>query len=129
MTSDDVDASGTILAQDVCGRVQTPRARREALLEEFGRSGMTATAFAAHVGVKYQTFAAWRRARRLASAEAPSRDVMPSFVEVVTAGQPKAKGAPLVVRLPGGAVAEVHERAAAEWVAILLARMEGVVRC
>ena len=53
-----------VLKTDVLGRVHTPRARREALLEEFERSGVSGAAFAALVGVKYPTLAWWIQQRR-----------------------------------------------------------------
>lgn len=53
-----------ILKTDRLGRVKTPRERREALLDEQERSGMSAQAFAAHYGIKYQTFATWVQKRR-----------------------------------------------------------------
>ncbi len=62
-----------VLKQDVAGRVWTPRAQREAALDEFERSGLPATKFAAQIGVKYQTFVSWcqkRRKERLASGDA-----------------------------------------------------------
>ena len=42
---------------DALGRVRTPRARREALLAEFARSGISGQKFATLVGINYQTFA------------------------------------------------------------------------
>jgi DNA-binding transcriptional regulator YiaG len=54
----------TILKTDVLGRVKTPAARREQLLEEFERSGMSGQKFAELVGIKYQTFATWAQKRR-----------------------------------------------------------------
>ena len=60
-----------LLKQDVRGRVRTPANRREALLDEFERSGVSGAKFAALVGVKYQTFAAWACARRKKRALAP----------------------------------------------------------
>ena len=53
-----------VLKQDVLGRVKTPKARREQLLDEFERSGLTGLKFAALVGIKYQTFATWAQQRR-----------------------------------------------------------------
>lgn len=41
------------------------------MFSEFATSGMTGTAFAAHVGVKYQPFAGWVRQSRMAG-NAPS---------------------------------------------------------
>ncbi len=57
-----------VLKVDVAGRVWTPRARREEVLDEFERSGMAAVKFAAFVGVKYPTFASWVQQRRRARA-------------------------------------------------------------
>jgi hypothetical protein len=45
-----------ILKVDVVGRVWTPGEQREAVLDEFERSGLPASKFAAHIGVKYPTF-------------------------------------------------------------------------
>ena len=52
-----MDGNRILLKQDVRGRVRTPRKRREALLDEFERSGLSGPKFAALVGVKYQTLA------------------------------------------------------------------------
>ena len=48
-----------VLKTDVLGRVRTPKARREALLEEFARRGVSGKNFAALVVVNYQIFASW----------------------------------------------------------------------
>lgn len=42
-----------------------PRVRREALLDEFERCGVSAAEFATHIGVKYSTFCHWKRCRDL----------------------------------------------------------------
>ena len=60
-----------VLKTEVLGRVYTPKARREALLEEFERSGVSGKKFAALVGVKYQTFASWVQQRRKARGQYP----------------------------------------------------------
>jgi transposase-like protein len=53
-----------ILKQDRLGRVRVPAEKREEILEAFDRSAMSAADFAAHVGVKYPTFANWIQRRR-----------------------------------------------------------------
>ena len=53
-----------LLKVDVSGRGWTFRQRREALLDEFERSGTSAARFAALTGVKYPTFASWVQMRR-----------------------------------------------------------------
>ena len=50
---------GQLLKQDTVGRIRTPRERREALLAEFDRSGMSGQKFAAWAWIKYTTFANW----------------------------------------------------------------------
>ena len=111
-----------ILKTDVMGRVRTPPARREALLEEFARSGVSGKKFAALVGINYQTFASWVQQRRKARGEYPSaakksgvRRGLEAFrlIEAVVAND-SAKaaatgGKPLCVQLPGGARVEVHD--------------------
>src|SRR5215207_1914432 len=52
------------------GRVHVPAARREALLDEWERSGVSAPEFARLVGVKYATLAGWRARRQRARAVA-----------------------------------------------------------
>ena len=57
-----------ILKTDCLGRVRTPLAQREALLDAFERSGLSGMKFAALHGVKYPSFANWvqqRKRRRL----------------------------------------------------------------
>ena len=54
----------TILKTDMLGRVKMPLARREQLLDEFERSGLSGQKFAAVVGVKYPTFATWAQCHR-----------------------------------------------------------------
>jgi hypothetical protein len=64
-------ADETILKIDVLGRVKTPGERRERLLDEFEKSGLTGQKFAALVGIKYQTFATWAQKRRRARGAYP----------------------------------------------------------
>ena len=61
-----------ILKTDSRGRVQTPPQRREALLDEFERSGLSGRKFAELVGVVPVTFSAWVCQRRRKQAQAKS---------------------------------------------------------
>ena len=56
MTS--MQSSDQILKTDSLARVRTPPQRQRELLEEFERSGLSGSKFAALAGVKYSTFAA-----------------------------------------------------------------------
>lgn len=55
---------GQILSQDARGRVLVSRERRQSLLEEYDRSGMSAMKFAQYIGIKYSTLAYWLQSRR-----------------------------------------------------------------
>ena len=57
-----------ILKVDTLKRVRVPKARREAILDEFERSGLSGAAFAKLHGIKYATFASWSLKRRKQSA-------------------------------------------------------------
>src|SRR6516162_8372788 len=53
-----------ILSQDARGRVLVTPERRESLLAEYDRSGMSGVKFAQYVGIKYSTLAYWLQRRR-----------------------------------------------------------------
>ena len=59
-----MEQTDRVLKQDAAGRVWTPPERREAVLDEFERSGLPAAQFAARIGVKYPTFANWGKRPR-----------------------------------------------------------------
>ena len=106
----------------------TTAARREELLAEFGRSGLSGAKFAALAGVKYSTFAAWvQRQRRQslspAAKPAPAMEWLETVVGQAQAVVP-AGGPALLVRLPSGAVVEVANAAQAPVVAALLRAWE-----
>lgn len=52
--------------RDAMGRVRLPRARREELLNDYERRGISGVQFVAYIGVKYSTLASWiqKRERR-----------------------------------------------------------------
>jgi hypothetical protein len=56
--------AGQMLSQDAQGRVLVTRERRESLLAEYDRSGMSGVRFAKYVGIKYTTLAYWLKRRR-----------------------------------------------------------------
>ena len=104
-----------ILKTDVLGRVRTPKARREALLGEFERSGVSGKKFATLVGVNYQTFASWvqqwRQQRGASPSVAKGGEVLRLVEAVVETGGDEAAAVAgrevLRVELPGGAWVEI----------------------
>ena len=109
-----------ILKTDALGRVRTPAERREHLLDEYERSGMSGLQFAEFVGIKYQTFATWaqQRRRRLKTAASSKPPVQADAAKQVRwmeavleqAQSPtESNESALVVHLPGGARVEVGD--------------------
>jgi hypothetical protein len=113
---------GAVLKIDEKGRVRTPAARRESLLDEFERSGLSGTKFAALAGIKYQTFAAWaskRRRQRDVSAPATVKPVDPArWLEAVV--EQAHNSTVMVLQLPGGVRLEVADDTQAALAAVLV---------
>ena len=91
-----------LMTTDARGRVRVPVERREALLDEFERSGLSGVKFAQMVGVKYPTFALWVQKRRKLQGEGKAHTV--TFAEaVIDRGAGVMIGAAgLTIELPGG---------------------------
>jgi len=131
MTSANDEAK--ILKTDTRGRVRVPAERREELLNEFERSGISAMRFAKMAGVNYATFANWRQKRRKAKEQsqgAAHEDVvgarrpmrlLEAFMEPGRSAAASSGG--LAIELSGGArmVVEspVQLRMAAELIGML----------
>ena len=119
-TQGDISESHEILKVDSQGRVQVPKKRREALLEEFDRSGMTGAAFARHYGIRYTTFAYWLRARRIKQQQ-PRRKAGEKFLLIEAKPEESSSGQEsLDVELPNGCKVSVHSRNEAELAAVLI---------
>ena len=119
-TQSEIRESHEILKVDTQGRVQIPLERRNALLEEFDRSGMTGAAFARHYGIKYTTFAYWLRARRIKQQQ-PSSKTREKFLLIEAKPEESSPGKKsLNVELPNGCKASVRSRNEAELAAVLI---------
>jgi transposase len=89
----------------------TPAPRREALLAEFERSGLSGKQFAQLSGIKYSTFQYWLQCRKRKSG-APNAPAVPqgqqvAWLEAVVQQDMPCGSASLLLRLPGGAHAQV----------------------
>ena len=109
-----------ILKTDKLGRVRLPPERREALLAEFERSGLSLTRFAELAGVRYSTIATWLQQRRNKAGTTPQGKEMNGrpqpvcFAEVLVeaGGQPaQAVACALKVSLPGDAQMVIDDAA------------------
>jgi hypothetical protein len=135
MTS--TESSGQILKTDSLERVRTPPERKRELLEEFGGSGLSAWKFAALVGVKYQTFAAWvakgkRESRVETSAKPETSDAAKvRWLEaVIDQAQTPRNGRPvLALHFAGGARVEIADVKQIELAAALLRALNQPAAC
>lgn len=103
------------------------RERREAILDEFEKSGMAGAAFAKMIGVKYQTFASWTQKRRKARGQAAcgaggTKAPVVKLVEAIV-GAASCEVAVLTIELPGGARVKVASAEQMELVCRFLATL------
>jgi hypothetical protein len=106
--TDMIKADEVVLKTDKLGRMQTPAARREQVLDEFERSGLSGKKFAALIGVKYPTLATWAAKRRRERGMPPvvKRSKSVRWLEAVVEPN-RGDQSPLVLELPGGAKVEI----------------------
>ena len=122
-----MESTNELLAMDTKGRVRVSLERREMLLREFDGCGLSAAAFARHVGVKYQTFIYWLKRRRESDREPHELQprVAAAWVEAMVQPACATSGEALRLELPGGAHAviasERHVQVAAELLRALAA--------
>jgi hypothetical protein len=115
----DTNASVSLLKEDLAGRIRIPAEKRPQILEVFDRSGMSGSAFAALVGVKYQTFASWRCRHSEPANNHHRRAPSTRFVEVAA---PRSQPA-LELELPGQVRLWISERSQLPLVAELMLQL------
>jgi transposase len=120
-----------MLKTDRRGRVRFTAVRRDRLIDEFQKSGMSAPRFCKVTGLSYSTFATWLQKHRRQRAALPERAPSAAAVEWLETVVEKAPAAPasahpdaLVVRLPSGATLEVATASQASVAASLLRAWE-----
>lgn len=106
-----------------------PAQKREALLDEFEKSGLSGAKFAALAGIKYSTFACWAQQRRhqpsqpTTAAKHTAKTESVAWLEAVVQearGHAEPKAGSLLLHLPGGTRAEVTSTAAVTLAAALI---------
>ncbi len=97
-----------IFKTDARGHIRVPSERREALLDEFERSGLSGAKFARLAGIHYGTFATWAQRRRKQRASTPAPEAGAFRLVEATVEDGKAMTPPvsepggLLIELPGG---------------------------
>ena len=119
-----------VLKTDTRGRVKTPAARREQLLDEFEHSGLSGQKFAQLLGIKYPTFATWtqqrRRQRGATNVPVQLANSVKWLEAVVGQAQPCGGSGPpvLLLHLPGGVRLEIGDVKQVEVAAALLRALQ-----
>jgi transposase len=125
-----------IVKVDRIGRIKTPRERREVLLAEFDRSGMSGQQFAKWAGIKYGTFITWVQKRRKATTPSAEDKPIPAgsksevrWVEAVMEKAALKKSTEsgsdtLIVQGASGVRLELSEERHVLWAAKLLRHLE-----
>jgi hypothetical protein len=120
-------AGDEVIKADVLGRMRTSAARRESLLNEFEKSGLSAKKFAELSGIKYQTLATWLQKRRKQGQTPVKAASTVKWLEAVVreAQGPATRTASVVMlRLPGGAQIELASLEQVPLAAALLRSLE-----
>ena len=97
------------------GRRDAAALRREQLLAQFERSGMSAAEFARQNGLNYTTFCGWRQRRERARA-------LPAFVQVEVASE--AIAVELTIELGAQARMRIHSEKQAALAARLIQHLK-----
>jgi transposase-like protein len=111
-----MEPGSEILKVDEAGRVRTPPEKREAILAEYERSGMTGAQFARFVGVRYSTLMYWLQKRRKGAGQGEemvsSRNDHPRWLEARVEGEvPNSEK--VIVEIGGGIRMLIGNRAQA----------------
>ena len=135
---DTIQTSEPIIKTDVLGRIKTPAVRREQLIDEFERSGLSGCKFAELAGLKYQTFATWVQKRRRKNgtyttlpAKRSQRSDSVRWLEAVVQEAHDSKAAlkeSIVLELRGGGRVEISHAKQLPLAAALLRELESPCR-
>ncbi len=117
-----------ILKTDSKGRVRTPADDREAMMDLFEQGGMSGAAFARLNGIRYPTFAHWRKLRRERPSRSPGRAL---FQEVVLepADAKRQHGEGIVIELPMGARVRLERADQIPLIAVLCRHLRESAPC
>ena len=122
MTTTTPTSELTIIKTDTLGRVQTSPEHRDAWLDAFEHSNMSGAAFARLHGIRYTTFASWRKRRKQQHQSAENKPA--AFFEEVEVRHSDPNIVGLHISLPGGASVTVTRPEQFPQIAALLKYLE-----
>ena len=101
------DMNEVILKADRRGRLRYTPEQKQALVEAYEASGLSAPRFASMHGVNYQTLVSWLKKRRQADPDHPAlRSLVPAELD---GGTPRSGTAlPMEILLPCGVKLAIH---------------------
>lgn len=113
------DMNEVILKADRRGRLRYTPEQKQALIEAYQTSGLSAPRFAAMHGVNYQTLVSWLKKRRHADPDHPAlRSLVPAELDGVT---PRSVTTlPMEILLPCGVKLAIHTPSQVELAATLI---------
>ena len=124
----DSEGASAVIRSDSRGRMLVPADQREALLDEFERSGLSGMAFCRLHGLTYPTFATWvqKRRRRPAAQSAAFAEVV---IESRTEAAVASDGQGLRLTLASGTTLEVTRRSQLPLLVELLRSLDSQSSC
>jgi hypothetical protein len=122
------DMNAVILKADRRGRLRYTPEQKQALIDAYEASGLSAPRFAALHGVNYQTLVSWLKKRRQFSVE---HSALSSLVPAELAGPTPcgATGLPMEILLPCGVRLAVHTPSQMNMAATLIRELQGTRPC
>jgi transposase-like protein len=122
------DMNEVILKADRRGRLRYTAEQKQAFIEAYETSGLSAPRFAALHGVNYQTLVSWLKKRRGDGADHPAlRSLVPA---VLDGSAPRDVAAtPMEILLPCGVRLAVHTASQLEMAAALIRELQNPRPC
>ena len=105
MTSMQEESTTSIVKSDRLGRTHYSADYKDQVFDAFATSSLSGPIFAKQCGIKYPTFASWVAKQKREATTGERGDGVPAFMVAEVAENSASN--PLVVHLPGGAVARI----------------------
>lgn len=140
MIDSDSNQQPVLLKTDVLGRRRTSKKQRDEILDAYEAGALSGPDFARVHGINYQTFATWRQKRRQERGEYPASNLKEgsskpktdptssafTLIEAIVEDETREA---LIIELPGGSRARIHNESQMTLLADLLKRLQPSSSC